>query len=106
MAGLKVLTGLQVDTIPLKDKRLNPVALPVEGLKEWTNLAIENRAEFKQVEAGLAARRSLVEAHKAESRPIIFAGIAGSVASTPWRRSTSSIGGSPRSRPFRIRPQA
>lgn len=85
MAGLKVLTGLKVDTIPLKDKRLNPVALPVENLEEWTNLAIENRAEFKQVEAGLAARRSLVEANKAENRPIIFAGIAGSVASTPGR---------------------
>jgi len=85
MAGLKVLTGLSMDTIPLKETRLNPVALPVEDLKEWTNLAIENRPEFKQVEAGLAARRSLVEAHKAESLPIIYAGIAGTAAYAPGR---------------------
>jgi len=85
MAGIKVLTGLKSDNITLADKRLNPVALPGEDLKEWTSLAIENRPEFKQVEAGLAARRALVEAKKAENRPIIFAGIAGSVASTPGR---------------------
>ena len=85
MAGLKVLTGLKVDTIELEDKRLNPVELPTEGLEEWTALAIENRAEFKQVEAGLAARRSLVEAAKAENKPIIFAGVAGSLAATPGR---------------------
>jgi len=85
MAGLKVLTGLKVDKIELEDKRLNPVALPTESLEEWTVMAIENRAEFKQVEAGLAARRALVEATRAENMPIIFAGVAGSVAATPGR---------------------
>jgi len=85
MAGLKVLTGLKTENLELQDKRLNPVALPTKSLDEWINLAIENRAEFKQVEAGLAARRALVEASKSASKPIIFAGIAGSVAATPGR---------------------
>ncbi len=85
LAGLKVLTGLKTDNIQLKDKRLIPLALPTEDLQEWTSLAIENRAEFKQVEAGLAARRALVKANKSESMPIIFAGVAGSLAATPGR---------------------
>jgi len=85
MAGLKVLTGLKSNNLELEDKRLNPVALPTGSLEDWVALAIENRAEFKQVEAGLAARRALVEAKKAGSKPIIFAGVAGSLASAPGR---------------------
>ena len=85
MAGLKVLTGLKSDHLILEDKRLNPVPLPTKTLPEWINLAIENRAEFKQVEAGLAARRALVEASRSASKPVIFAGVAGSVASAPGR---------------------
>ena len=43
------------------------------------------RVEFKQVEAGLAARRALVEAKKASKKPVIFAGVAGSAAYSPGR---------------------
>lgn len=85
MAGLKLLTGLEEEAIELEDRRLNPVALPEQGLQEWIDLALDNRVEFKQVEAGLAARRALVEASKADKKPIVFAGIAGSLAYSPER---------------------
>ena len=85
MAGLKVLTGIKSETITLRDKRLNPVQLPDQSLEEWTRLAFENRPEFKQVEAGLAARRALVQANRSESKPIVFAGVAGTLAYAPGR---------------------
>ena len=85
MAGLKFLTGHDADVIELADRRLQPVALPQESLDEWIQLALNNRPEFKQVEAGLAARRALVEATRADSKPIVFAGVAGSLAYAPGR---------------------
>lgn len=85
MAGLKVLTGIKSDTIELEERRLNLVALPDRDLEEWTQLALDNRPEFKQVEAGLAARRALVEASRSESKPIVFAGVAGTFAYAPGR---------------------
>ncbi len=85
MAGLKVLTGIKSDLIALSEKRLNPVSLPGQSLEEWTQLAIENRPEFKQVKAGLAARRALVQANRSESKPIVFAGVAGTFAYAPGR---------------------
>ncbi len=85
MAGLKFLTGHEDDLIDLADRRIKPVALPAESLEEWIQLAIENRSEFKQVEAGLAARRALVQATRADEKPIVFAGVAGSLAYAPDR---------------------
>ncbi len=85
MEGLKLLTGLDVDVIELADSRLAPVALPEGDEEFWIEQAFANRVEFKQVEAGLAARRSLVEAQRADSKPIVFAGIAGSMAVAPGR---------------------
>jgi len=85
MAGLKLLTGREEDLIELADRRLLPVELPVESLDEWIELAQLNRVEFKQVSAGLTARRALVEATRAEEKPIVFAGVAGSLAYSPDR---------------------
>ncbi len=85
MAGLKFLTGHEADVIELAERRIRPVALPEESLDEWIALALENRPEFKQVEAGLAARRALVEAERAGKKPIVFAGVAGSLAYAPGR---------------------
>lgn len=85
LAGLKMLTGLQSETIELEDRRLRPVELPGLDVDEWIALALENRVEFRQVEAGLAARRALVEAARADKRPIVFAGVAGSLAYAPNR---------------------
>ncbi len=84
MAGLNLLTGRD-GFIELADRRLQPLALPGESLDEWIDLALANRAEFKQVEAGLAARRALVEARRADEKPIVFAGVAGSLAYAPDR---------------------
>ena len=85
MAGLKLLTGIESEVIMLTDKRLNPVDLPQQSLEEWIEIALQNRPEFKQVEAGLAARRALVEANRSESKPIVFAGVAGTFAYAPGR---------------------
>jgi len=88
MEGLKLLTGIdRAEKVELEDRRLRPVSLPVDTLDEWIETSLSNRAEFKQVEAGLAARRALVEAKRASAKPIIFAGIAGSAAYAPGRDS-------------------
>lgn len=85
MAGLKLLTGREEETIELADRRLQPVALPPQSLEEWIDLARDNRVEYKQVAAGLTARRALVEATRAEEKPIVYAGVAGSLAYSPER---------------------
>ena len=85
MAGLKLLTGREEEMIELADRRLMPVDLPAESLDEWIELAQQNRVEFKQVAAGLTARRALVEATRAEEKPIVYAGVAGSLAYSPDR---------------------
>lgn len=84
--GLKLLTGLGRDEeIEFEDRRLRPEALPAEELDEWIETALEQRVEFKQVEAGLAARRALVEAKRAASKPVVFAGVVGSLSYAPGR---------------------
>jgi outer membrane protein len=85
MEGLKLLTGLQSETIEPKDRRLKPLTLPEQTVEEWIALALDNRPEFRQVEAGLSARRALVEATRADKKPIVFAGVAGSLAYAPGR---------------------
>lgn len=85
MAGLKLLTGREEEVIELSESRLRPVPMPAESLDDWIELARDNRVEFKQVAAGLTARRALVEATRAEEKPIVFAGVAGSLAYAPGR---------------------
>lgn len=86
MEGIKVLTGIsREDPIELEDSRLRAVRLPEKSLQEWIRTALDSRAEFKQVEAALAARRALVEAKRASKKPIVYAGIAGSAAYSPGR---------------------
>ena len=85
MEGLRLLTGLQSEVIELKDRRLRPLDLPDQSVDVWVALSLENRPEFRQVEAGLSARRALVEATRADKKPIVFAGVAGSLAYAPGR---------------------
>lgn len=81
MEGLKLLTGIdRSEKLEVEDRRLRAVSLPTQTLDEWIDISLSNRAEFKQVEAGLAARRALLEAKRASKKPVIFAGIAGSAA--------------------------
>lgn len=86
LEGLKLLTGLdREETIELEDSRLSAGALPDRPLDEWIELALADRAELKQVEAGLASRRALVEAKRASKKPVVYAGLAGSTAYSPGR---------------------
>jgi outer membrane protein TolC len=80
-----LLTGLQSETLELADRRLQPLALPEQSVDVWIELAFDNRAEFRQVEAGLSARRALVEATRADKKPIVFAGVAGTLTYSPGR---------------------
>ena len=81
MEGLRLLTGIdENETLELEDTRLSAVALPDMELQQWVDKANENRVEFKQVEAGLAARRALVEAKKASQKPVVFVGVAGTLS--------------------------
>jgi outer membrane protein TolC len=87
MEGLRLLTGREEKVIDLMDRRLKPLPLPSETVEEWIELAISNRVEFKQVQAGLNARRALVEVSRADEKPIVYAGVAGSFAYAPGRDS-------------------
>lgn len=85
-AGFKLLTGIDRDTnFELADKRLKPVELPGESLPELQSIALKNRPEMMQVEAGLNARRALLEAKRAEANPNLYWGVAASFAYTPER---------------------
>ncbi len=84
--GLKVLTGIGLDgKLELADKRIRPLPLPESSLTELRQLALSNRPEMKQLEYGLKARRSLVAANKALSKPNIYAGFAGLISYSPGR---------------------
>ncbi len=85
MEGLKLLTGLDSEDIELEDSRLRPLAFPDRSVEEGIAMARENCPELLQVEAGLSARRALVEATRADKKPVVFAGVAGSLAYAPGR---------------------
>lgn len=86
LEGLYVTTGISKDeTIELADSRLSPREMPTQDLDELIKLAQDNRPEFKQVEAGLNARRALVEANRADAKPLVYAGLAGSLSRSPER---------------------
>ena len=76
--GLRVLTGVGLGAdLEVADSRLEPVPFPRIELAEFQALALQGRAEMVQLEAGLRARRALVEAKKAERLPDIYAGVIG-----------------------------
>ncbi len=84
--GLKVVTGVGLDgEIEVVDQRLEPVALPPLSLAELKQQALSDRPEMQQLEAGLKARRSLLEANKAGNRPNLYAGLVGIVSYAPGR---------------------
>lgn len=76
--GLKVLVGVEPQTdLAVADSRLDAVPFPQDGLAAFEARALEQRPEMTQLEAGLRARRALVEAKKAERLPDIYAGVVG-----------------------------
>lgn len=86
MAGLKTLTQWpDGDSFTLLERRIRPLPKPVLLLPELQQQALERRPEMGQVEAGLQARRALVEAKKSEGKPNIYAGIIAGAAYSPGR---------------------
>lgn len=84
--GLKVVTGVGLDgEIEVTDQRLQAVALPEFSLSDLKQRALSERPEMRQLEAGLRARRSLVDASKAENRPNLYAGVVGLLSYAPGR---------------------
>ena len=78
MEGLKILTGVGMNgDLEVADEDLEPVAMPEGTLDDYKNRALSDRPEMAQVEAGMRARRALVQAHKAEMYPNIYAGVIG-----------------------------
>ena len=81
--GLKVLTDTPLsDGLEVADRHIAPVEMPAASLAELQAVALERRPEVGQLEAGLRARRALVAARKAESKPNIYAGVVGSISAS------------------------
>ena len=76
--GLKVLIGLDLKAeLQLADERIEPVPFPQVDLAVFQSRALQSRPEMRQLEAGLRARRALVEAKKADRMPDVYAGVIG-----------------------------
>ena len=84
--ALKLLTGIGLEgEIEVADSQIRPLPPPEDELRALQQQALEQRPEMKQVEAGLKARRALVEAKKAESLPNVYAGFGAGMAYSPGR---------------------
>lgn len=84
--GLKVVTGAGLEAgIEVADQRLQPVELPGLSLPELKQQALSERPEMQQLESGLKARRSLVEASKSDGMPNVYAGLVGVLSYAPGR---------------------
>lgn len=72
-------------TLRLAANQLEPISFKLDSLAAYTRLALQNRPELKQADAGLAARKALVEAAQADYYPkLFFRGSAG-IRYTPGR---------------------
>ena len=81
-----MLTGISHnELLEVADKRIRPVELPDWKLETLQQQALEQRPEMEQLEAGLRARRSLVEANKSENMPNIYAGLGALLSYSPGR---------------------
>jgi outer membrane protein len=86
--GLKVLTGVGINAdLSVADEALMATPMPTLSLNDYQGKAVSLRPEFAQLEAGLRARRALVDAKKAEAYPDIYAGLVGSFAYSSRRDS-------------------
>ncbi len=84
--GLKVLAGFSLDSeLGVADRRIRPVTLPQWSLQELQQQALQQRPEMEQLESGLRARRSLVEANKSDNKPNIYAGLGAMLSYSPGR---------------------
>jgi len=91
LAGLRMLTGIPADKVlKVKDRNITPVPLPATTLAEFQQQALSQRTEIDQLDAGLRARRALIQAKKADQRPNVYVGIVGTAAWSPGRDTVDS----------------
>ena len=84
--GLRVLTGVGLGAdLEVADSRLEPLPFPQIELAEFQARALQGRPEMDQLEAGLRARRALLEAKKADRLPDIYAGVVGAYSYSSGR---------------------
>jgi outer membrane protein TolC len=84
--ALKRLIGLPPDRdFEPADKTLAFKPGELDQPEAYIHKALAERPEFKQLEQGLAAQKSLVEASRADRYPSFFAALAGSFAAAPGR---------------------
>jgi len=84
--GLRLLTGVAPDEVlEVADRYNRPVRFELEPIDVLQRRAIRQRPEMGQLEAGLHARRALVEAKRAEKLPNIYAGLVGGVSVSSGR---------------------
>lgn len=86
MDGLKTLVGVPLSAqLDINDAHIEPVALPEGSVDELVKVALAQREEMAQVEAGMTALRSLVKARRAEMYPDVYAAVVGGAAVAPGR---------------------
>ena len=92
LEGLRILTGLGInDEVQVADRRLKPLPLPEESLKELTARAMTLRPEVRQLAAGLDARREYLLARRSEAMPNLYAGVIGSISYAPLREDFTDV---------------
>jgi len=86
MDGLKTLVGVPLSAqLEVSDAHIEPVALPEGSVDELVKVALAQREEMAQVEAGMTALRSMVKARRAEMYPDVYAAVVGGAAVAPGR---------------------
>lgn len=74
------------NTVYMPETRfLDPVSNEIQELAYYRSHALEQRAEVKAIEAGIAAAEYGLQATKAQNYPSLFLGLSGSYANTPNR---------------------
>jgi len=86
MDGLKTLVGVPLAAqLEVSDAHIEPVALPEGSVDDLVKVALAQREEMAQVEAGMTALRSMVKARRAEMYPDVYAAVVGGAAVAPGR---------------------
>lgn len=71
--------------VVIEKEDLEPIPFVLESLDHYLALAMENRPELRQVQAGIAARESLVKVARSDYFPKIFVGFSGTYRYTQGR---------------------
>lgn len=85
-AGLRAATGYgEGTTLRPAAEALEPREVTLDSLEAYVGAALESRPELSRLRAGIAARRSLVAAERADRWPNLFAGAEVRVNQAPSR---------------------